>query len=385
MKLTQILIASIAGGLLASPAYAATEVSTKGGIEAESGDFSFELGGRIQLDYALFDEDTIEMTDGFEFRRARLFVAGTLYKDWDYKAQYDFAGNEVTAKDLYIKYTGLESGSITIGNFKQPFGLEELTSSKYITFMERSVANAFSTSRRIGVGYNMKDGDSTFAASIYGQEPGSDVAGDQGMGVGARYTFLPMKSEDSLVHLGIAAALEEPADSLAEEVRFRERPEAHLAERLVDTGTISDVDQITKLGLEAAWVNGPFSVQGEYMMADVARKNGQQDVGFDGYYVFGSYFLNGSTSRPYKGGSFGRVKANGAWELAVRYSMVSMDDEPLAGGVAGGELTDITLGANYYVNPNLRFMFNYVMAEGEYAGGLTEEPNVFQVRASFDF
>lgn len=383
MNLNASIIAIVAGGLLATPALAETEVSTRGGIEATSGDFSFELGGRIQLDYAYFDEDTVEMTDGFEFRRARLFAEGSLYGDWEYKAQYDFAGDAVSTKDLYVRYTGFDAGNITIGHFKQPFSLNELTSSKYITFMERALPNAFATGRRIGVGYNMASGASTFAASIYGQGADESVAGDEGMGVGARYTFAPMSGEGNVLHFGAAIAQEEAPDSATDSIRFRERPEAHLAERLVDTGNISDVDGLFKAGVEAAWVSGPFSLQGEYMMADVARQNGQPDVGFDGYYAFASFFLDGATSRPYKDGAFGRVKANGVWELAARYSSINLDD--VSNGVAGGELSDITIGANYYVNPNLRFMFNYVMAEAEYAAGITEEPNVLEMRLSFDF
>ncbi|MDX1455416.1 MAG: porin [Gammaproteobacteria bacterium] len=384
MKPTRTAIALLAGLLVAMPATAATDVSTKGGLSAENGDeFSFKFGGRIQLDYAIFDEDNVPMSNGYEFRRARLFASGTLYQNWDYKAQYDFAGDDLTAKDLYVRYSGLDNASVTIGQFKQPFGLEELTSSKYITFMERSGNAIFATSRRIGVGYNSASNDSTFAASFYGQPVGFEPAGDEGLGLGARYTTLLSKSDDGLFHLGAAVAIEEAADSDLEELRFRARPSAHLAERLVDTGTFAGVDTLTKLGVEAAWVSGPLSVQGEFMTADVARADGFEDAAFSGYYAFVSYFLDGVTSRPYKKGSFGRVKASGVWELGLRLSVVDLNDEDA--GFAGGELTDITIGANYYVNPNLRFMFNYVMAEGEYIGGATEEPNAIQVRMSFDF
>ena len=388
MNLKASIISIISAGLLAGPVFAETEVTTKGGIEVESGDFSFELGGRIQLDYAWIDEDNIPMAEGFEFRRARLFAAGTLYNEWDYKAQYDFAGNDLTAKDLYIKYTGWDAGKITIGQFKQPFSLDELTSSKYITFMERALPNAFATGRRIGVGYDMASDNMSFAASVYGQDvdTAEAVAGDDadpGMGLGARYTFAPISGDRNVLHFGLSVAQEEPASSIDESVSFRQRPEVHLAERLVDTGDIAAVDSILKGGVEAAWVSGPFSAQAEYIMTDVSRKSGQPDVGFDGYYAFASYFLDGETSRPYSKGVFKRVKARGVWELALRYSSLDLND--IDNGIAGGELNDITLAANYYVNPNLRFMINYVMAEGDYGVLGTEEPNALQVRASFDF
>lgn len=384
MNIKTRIATALAALALSGMSLAATEVSTKGGIEADAGEFSFQFGGRIQLDYAYFDDDLMPMSTGSEFRRARLFAAGTMYENWDYKAQYDFANGDLATKDLYIRYTGFDKGTLTIGHFKQPFGLEELTSSKYITFMERALPMAFATAYGTGAGYNLNADTWTFAASVYGPSVDQDIAGDEGLGLGARVTFLPMKTEDGLVHLGLAVAQEQAADDAVETVRYRQRPEAHLAERLVDTGDITAVDAISKVGVEAAWVAGPLSLQGEYMMADVARETGQADVGFDGYYAQASYFLDGATRRPYKNGSFGRVKASGVWELGVRYSFIDLND--VDGGITGGELTDITVGANYYVNPNLRFMINYVMAEADYGAGLpNDEPNVLEFRASLDF
>ncbi|MEE1563265.1 MAG: hypothetical protein V1253_08700, partial [Alphaproteobacteria bacterium] len=63
------------------------KVSTKGGIKVESGDGNFKalIGGRIMADAAWFDEDKTNMGDGTEFRRARLHLAGTMFKDWHFK------------------------------------------------------------------------------------------------------------------------------------------------------------------------------------------------------------------------------------------------------------------------------------------------------------
>jgi phosphate-selective porin OprO/OprP len=68
-----------------------------------------------------FDPDPIE---GFELRRARLYAAGTLWTDYDFKAQFDFAGNNVSIKDLFVKYTGLDWIDLTVGNQKQTISLE---------------------------------------------------------------------------------------------------------------------------------------------------------------------------------------------------------------------------------------------------------------------
>ena len=365
-------------------------------ISSDDGKFETTLGGRVQVDGAWYQEDNVDLDgeNGTEFRRARLFVQGTMYDVWDFKGQYDFAGNEAEIKDAYIRYTGFPF-KITVGQFKQPFGLEELTSSKYITFMERALpTEAFATSRRIGVGTNYAADNWTLAASLYGREEGDDTDGDQGYGAGARLTWAPWNEKTQVLHLGIAGAWEDPNDN---DMRFRARPESHkTSTRLVDTGAIPDPDQFTRLGLEAATVLGPFSLQGEYITV-AAESETVDDADFDGWYVYGSWFLTGE-SRKYKKGAFSRVTPHstvgkgggiGAWELAVRYSTIDLED----GDTFGGEQDNITLGVNWYATKYVRFMANYVMADADpVRNGLVvpgqyddDSPDIFQVRAQIDF
>ena len=145
--------------------------------------------------------------------------------------------------------------------------------------------------------------------------------------------------------------------------RFRARPEAHLSERSVDTG-LFDANHATIVGAEAAWVHDSLSLQGEIMNTMVDSDEGD-DPDFMGYYVQASYFLTGESryySRKY--GSFDRVKPNddfggggsGAWELGARYSNIDLDD----GDIEGNKQENITLGVNWYLNMNTRFMTNYI-------------------------
>ena len=365
------------------PAQADVKVGTKGGlkVETDDGNFLFRAGGRIHLDAAFHDDDASDLKDGTKFRRARLFVDGTLYKDWLFKAQYDFAENTVGAKDLYIRY---KPWGVTLGQFKQPLSLEELTSSNYITFIERASINNLATSRRVGLGYNKGADNYSFAASVYGRDVGESTTDDEGFGVGSRLTYAPWATETGALHLGIAASMESPQLG-NDSARFRARPEANVdGTRLIDTGAIADVDDITKYGLEAALVQGPFSLQAEYLQASVSREGGNPDADFDGYYVFGSWFLTGE-SRPYsaKSGSFGRVKPaakSGAWEVAARYSNLNLNDA----AITGGEMDNWTLGVNYYMNANARLMFNYVNVDTDDNAG-NDDPSIFLMRAQVDF
>ncbi len=159
--------------------------------------------------------------------------------------------------------------------------------------------------------------------------------------------------------------------------------------RLVDTGNIcGNVKDFNLAGAELAAVYGPFSLQGEYIHANVNRELAE-NLDFDGYYVYGSWFLTGESRnyRPDKGVFDVLVPKQafslnhgglGAWELGVRFSSLDLTDE----NINGGEERNLTVGLNWYPNQFLRFMANYVnvldLEGGPHDG---EEIDLFQVRA----
>ena len=166
-----------------------------------------------------------------------------------------------------------------------------------------------------------------------------------------------------LVHVGAAASVREPA---GDEFRIRARPAVHISPRLVNTGWLEMTDRTTHFGGEAAAVFGPASVQGEYIFAG-ASNDTIDDPTFSSFYAQASFILTGE-HRGYKGGLMGGVKPDknfdgkggpGAWEVAVRFSSIDLDDDM----VSAGELRDITAGINWYLNPGTRVMFNYVHAD----------------------
>jgi len=369
-------------------------VHWKTGVRGQSEDkaFSFKWGGRIMVDFGWVDvdealddpEDPLE--DWVEFRRARLFVEGLIYENIEFKAQYDFGGGEAAFKDVYlgIKTPGPFSG-IRIGHFKQPFSLEEQTSSKYITLMERSPLNeAFTPGRDTGLmahGHAL-DERMTYAFGVF--RPADDFGEFQGdeYAITGRVTGLVVDRDNTLVHVGGALSHAEAPD---DELRFRARPSAHGMTRLVNTDHF-EADSTRLYGLEAAAVFGPASVQGEYIIADVDSAEGG-DPQFHGWYVEASWFITGE-SRPYKKstGAFDRVKPHqnlgenggfGAVQLTARYSTLDLND----GTIEGGEMDDIAVGVNWYLNPNTRIMLNYVNADVAGEG----EANIFEMRFQIDW
>lgn len=351
------------------------KIDTKGKLQVSSpeGDFKWRLGGRVMADAAFYDNDSTALGSGTEFRRARLYMSGTMWRVWDFKLQYDFTDTGIAGiRDAYIAYTGWAPANLTVGNYKEPFSLEELTSSKYITFMERALPNAFAPGRNIGAGFHSHGERWTLAGGFFGEGVDQSVEpASEGFGASARVTYAPILNEDAthVLHLGGAVSWRSPDDN--DGVRFRERMESHVTNtRLVDTGSI-DADDFFRYGVEAAWVWGPWSLQGEYVGVDVNRATaGRPDLDFSGWYVYGSWFLTGE-SRAYdvEEGAFGGIKPKavlgkgglGAWEVALRYSALDLTDAAAdPAGVVGGEEENLTVGLNWYPNANIRFMANYV-------------------------
>ncbi len=357
-------------------------------FESRDGDFQFRIGGRLMMDGAYYENADRELGSGTKVRRARIFVAGKLYKNWGFKGQYDFANNAVAVKDALIRYYGIEKTVLKFGNFKMAFSLEDQTSSKYIIFMERGLPNVFAPGRGIGIGFKTYGSNWTLEASGSGEGPGDTRTNDEGFGFGGRLTFSPIHEANRAVHVGVAVALRVPESSHS--ISFDSKPESDVTTvNLVNTGIIPGVDHFTNIGLEAALVLGSLSLQGEYMLSFVNRDQNHPDPIFDGFYVSATWFLTGeSRNYGFKNGFFGRIKPQknageggiGAWEVGFRFSHLDLND----GAITGGEENNITLALNWYANPNIRFMVNYIHIDTDPNAG-NEDSSVVQLRGQIDF
>lgn len=369
------------------------KVSMNPSPKIEYGDFSWQPFGRIQLDYAAFNDDKRDHPDGAEFRRARLGMKGQIAKDFGYKAEIDFANEGINFKDVYMNYTGIENTEIRIGNFKPPMGLEELTSGNDITFIERSAAtSAFATGEIIGTGVSTHGESWSLSGGLFNDDAGRQSSDDEAWSAGVRGTYAPFHESGKVIHIGGSATYRKP-DQANDNFDFDATAENAIQSVDSVSANFTDADNAKLYGLEAAGVWGSFSAQGEYFLVDVERTSGRSNLDFAGGYAQASWVLTGE-SRSYsaKDGKFGTVKPanafnprNGDWgavEVAARYSTIDVTDQD----ISGGEMDNYTLGANWYLNNNMRLMANYIFVDTDNtAVTADDDPQILLLRSQVNF
>ena len=355
-------------------------ITTAGKLEIKTDEHKFRIGGRAQHDLTLVGNDGDGRVGSSEqqFRRARIYLSGTAWEHWDWKFQFDLEDaddNSMSIEDAFIKYRGWSPASITVGQRKAPFSLSALTSSKYITFIERAAPTDLFTSEAIGIGGRTPGitlenaGDKhTLAGGLYlmRQRAGatdsiSERKLDDGWGVTGRVTWLPVNQSGSrLIHTAAAFGYKHYANRTVN--RFRVRPGVSEGDRIVDSDSTIAANNFWGMNLEAAGVWGPFAASAEYYYGDFDGIGIAGDTDMEGYYVQGSYFLTGENRR-YKNGAFTSVKVKdplgsggwGAWEVGLRYSSTD-----LGVGIGADSGDVLTAALNWYVNNNMMFKLNYV-------------------------
>ncbi|MBK8179583.1 MAG: hypothetical protein IPK67_12000 [Planctomycetes bacterium] len=381
----------------------------KDGLRFQAADksFTFKLGTRVAYDTNFIKANTDYENvygleeDGSAFRFARVSAEGSVNEFIEYKWSFEFAGGvNNRLKDVYIGFNKLccGNGGLRVGQFKEPMGLEQLTSAAHTTFMERGASDVLVPNRNIGVMWYdaCKSGRMNFAAGVF-RDDGSDTGADRGSDdyiFTARVSGTPvMQDAKHLLHLGASGRRREfrgddATLSFSGETRVSKQGDLASLD-------LSNVDNSDTLGLEAAWVGGPLSFQAEYVTTHFDRNDGQTGATVDGWYVFGSYFLTGD-SRAYdaKKGIFSRVKVAtpkgvnggmGAVELALRASRLDLNDQgPTVVGTTGGAVDSYTAGVNWYLNDYAKIMTNYVRLYPHDDASGTPVADILQIRLQID-
>jgi phosphate-selective porin OprO and OprP len=357
-----------------------------------------------------------KLDSGENLRRARIGVLGKFLGDWNYGLVYDFGGSSdgfggaaagslpgggvSGVEQAYLSYTGFRpfGGKLAIEGGVQDLAwtLDEATSSNDILFMERASPGIIATNIAAGdfrssAGARWYDDRFWVGSYVTGPQTGAlhsassaaPAGSSEQYGVIARAAGQVLSGKDYSLHIGgDAEVLIQPPHNLvatpqtaaAQTFTLSDRPELRLDPTTLVSAAVPGTSQIQVYGAEAAGNYGPLFFQGEYYWFDVERNFivSLPSLKFQGGYAEASYVLTGE-SHTYNSGNAaysGVAPANpfslesggwGAWEIAARYSTINLNDQlATANGLAGGRQDIYTLGLNWYVSRNIRFMFNYL-------------------------
>jgi phosphate-selective porin OprO and OprP len=415
-------------------------------FEDKEAGWSFKPRGRIQYDVGYVsnpDDDPngslVTRNLGFNTRarRIRLGVEGTVPGGIGYKAEMDFANGSVGFGDVVLSYTpGNSPFNIAIGNQETNNGLEQISSSRWSSFVERAAFDdAFINTRRIGVnlGYVSKDNVFRANAGLWAGHSIDSTLDNEGWIAAARAVYAPLIGANQL-HFGLnlqhrefqsnnngATASGSGQPSVNQTARYRARPFSQLTDiRFVDTGTYAaKSDDIIGVELAGIFKSLHIAAEGQYLMSNaydagdtLSNMSGSNSINlfpgnattvlvpdgnpsFWGGYVEAGYFLTGET-RGYKNGTWDRTKVlkpfskggMGAFQLVGRIDYLDLNtgklhqafnNNFLTGGATastnytrGGKQLGLQLGLTWIPEDYLRFLINYSRAEIE-GGPMADE------------
>lgn len=396
-------------------------------VDADEG-WSFKVRGRLMVDAAYTgkpDNFVANRNLGFNarVRRFRIGAEGTIPGGFGYKAEVDYANSVVGFGDVILTYAPAnEPFSVTIGNHESLDGLEQQTSSRWSSFIERAQINdAFGNTRRLGLslGYHSQDNLFRVDAGLFAAHSIDASVDNEGWIGAARATYTPFVGK-GFVHLGLnyqhrefqsnnnaVASVSTGAPSTNQIARYRARPFLQTTDqRFVDTGNFAATsDNI--FGAEAYGVFKSLHIGGEVQLLKVkAYAPGSIRTGLDaftggslvtptgnpsfwgGHFEVG-YFLTGET-RGYKNGLWDRTKVLhpfnkggwGAFQVIGRLDYLDLDDSKLINGTTtnfgtgaqtlataasrqarGGKQTGYLLGLTWIPTDYARFLANYIHTE----------------------
>lgn len=382
-------------------------------------DFKFHAGGRFQFDNGFFSApqnlqtnlpNNLRFRDGFDFRRGRFRMEGTLYRTMDWCTEIDFFNSfvapgpgfaetaTVAPTDLWWQWREVPFfHTVRVGNQKEQIGFEHIVSSRHLPFMERSYNqdtfyggnfNGFTP----GIQFTRNYGDESGVISAGLFRPTNNVygysIGNGDYSVTARATHLLWYENEGqqLLHVGVSGR----QATAVQQQGIEGRRQTYRTREAVRTGLSGDWPVpagITLFGDDQQWVNGElvgllgrWTFQSECLVSALqdarssfADPTGTSAVYHGGYVQLLCFLTDDHDHYSTKTGALERVvpKKNfycwggkdncglcgaGAWQVGARYNYLDLNDA----GFNGGILHNMTTGLNWFWNPNSKFQFNYI-------------------------
>jgi phosphate-selective porin OprO/OprP len=384
------------------------------GFESADGKNKIKFKALAQIDYRSYvGENNSTNQDGFDFRRIRPTIEGTLGNKYDFKFTPEF-GEAKTASssstsgivDAYVDARFTPYFQVRAGKFKPYVGLERLQSGADIKFIERSfVSNNYLPNRDLGVAVHgdLFQDKLTYALGLHngvadgGDTPTSkDVSGDKEWAVRAFTT--PFKGSDNLLaglgfgiagthsnfnaSANVAQDATHAADTTKSFLPDYKNPGQGTNFFTYATGTYAYGDR-DRVSPQAYYYYGPIGVIAEYAWVSQDIKNGTStaNVKNDAWQIAGSWLITGEEAS-FKGvkpkREFDPDQGNwGAWEVVARYQEANIDDKAFDNGTYGDLSKSAKsakawgLGLNWYLNQNIKLATNYERTSFDGGAGAT--------------
>jgi phosphate-selective porin OprO/OprP len=315
--------------------------------------------GRLQVDQ-VSQSDASGRNGWTKPRTARLGVQLQTAGGMQARAEHEFAARPGW-RNVWLRTRLGRRAFVRAGNFVAPFSLEALQSSTAMPFVERSLAQALAPVYGLGGEAGWRRGGWTLTGGWFEDALKNDdgTRARRGRGLVARATYAPLNTADDLVHLGLA--VEHRTTDRGYGLRIQTRPEAAFVPDLIHSRGLTQASGFTSLGGEAVLAHKSVLVQGQLMETRVTRETGPATT-LKGGYVQAAWILTGQR-RAYSRtsampGPVDLAPGRGAIEIAARFSTLDLRGPAAPGGVA----RDLTLGANWYVNRQVRLMADYIRA-----------------------
>ncbi|HEX5221871.1 MAG TPA: porin [Verrucomicrobiae bacterium] len=381
------------------------------GFTLSSADTNFvlRLRGMLQADSRTFFDDSpyIEGNSGFLIRRARIIFEGTVFRDFDFLLNPDFAGNSTTLVDAWLNYRYQPSLQLRVGKMKGPVGLENLQADAVGSFNERSLANDLVPSRNVGVQLmgDIAGGVASYAVGVYNESGDYRNSGNSDFNdnkeLGARLFLQPFKKSSVKGLKGLGFGVGGSWADLTFSVNGLPNTTGGTQPGYVTTGqqqffaylnTVQADGTHWRFSPQGYYYWGPFGLLGEYIISDqgvyntatlarVNLRNTAWQVGVQWVLTGEDATYNGVTPKhPFDP----RVGNWGAWQLVGRVSQLTIDDAAFTGNAfsnpdfSASEALSWSVGLNWWLNKNIRVLtsFSYTTFDG---GGQVNPANALSL------
>lgn len=397
------------------------------GFVASSADsnFVFRLNGLLQMDSRVFFNDSdIKNNDGFLLRRARPIFQGTLYRDFDFRFEPDFAPSTPTIFDAYGDYRYESWLQLRAGKFKTPEGLEQLQKDVNIAFNERSLVTDLVPNRDVGLQLwgDINGRVLGYAAGVFngvGDEHNSNnTAYENQVEFAGRLFAQPFKNTaiNALqgLGLGVAGTSQNGTSSINDLPNttggtlpgYTTDGQQQFFAYNPARGTVVASGEHWRLSPQGYYYYGPFSVLGEYAVSDQGVRNTATDAQAylhnTAWQISGGWVLTGESA------SFNGVAPEkpfsprdgqwGALQLVARFAELNIADgafpvfaDPASSAAAAQAWS---AGLNWFLNRNIRVNASFSHTTFTGGGGpgttapaiVTRQPeNVFFTRIQLGF